>query len=221
MPVCEFCIEGYRKKNTPYTRLPEGYSNGDVIELTDDNFDEVVMGSNQAWNIAFVAPWCYHCKLMLPAFTTASQKLGGEVRFATINADKNRVAARKFNIMALPTIKYFDGGYGKTYDGAKNYESGRSEYEFTSFAQNLLSAYNANPNKPAWVDPSTTKPQDLQTCDTDMQMEGQHVDESCQSALPAEVKSVCTDGSLCVVAFLHHDTYEREKQITELGIVAG
>ena len=46
MPVCMFCIDHYRTKNMPYVQLPEDHIDGEVIELNDDNFDEVVMGSN-------------------------------------------------------------------------------------------------------------------------------------------------------------------------------
>ena len=98
MPVCEACIDRHRVKNIPYTPLPADHTDGDIIELDDINFKEIVFGSNQVWQIAFTAPWCYHCKLMHPAFEAAAKDFGGEVRFATINADKNRRLARKFNI---------------------------------------------------------------------------------------------------------------------------
>ena len=114
MKVCEFCIENHRARHIPYSKIPLSYADGDVIDLDDDNFDEIVFGSNEVWLIEFVAPWCYHCKLMKPSFDLASKNLNGKVRFASINADKNRGLARRFNVKALPTIKYFEGGYGKT-----------------------------------------------------------------------------------------------------------
>ncbi|XP_011816364.1 PREDICTED: protein disulfide-isomerase A6 [Colobus angolensis palliatus] len=50
-----------------------GYSSGkqgrsdssskkDVIELTDDSFDENVLDSEDVWMVEFYAPWCGHCK---------------------------------------------------------------------------------------------------------------------------------------------------------------
>ena len=73
MHVCEFCIKHHRERHIPYTKKLAAYEDeGDVIELNDDNFDEIVYGSNQIWFIEFYAPWCYHCKLMKPAFTLAS-----------------------------------------------------------------------------------------------------------------------------------------------------
>ena len=218
MAVCEACIEQHRKKNIPYTLLPADHTDGDVIELNDTNFNEIVLGSNQVWQIAFIAPWCYHCKLMEPAFTAASKDFAGEARFATINADKNRGLARRFNIQALPTIKYFEGGYGKTDNEAKTYEGGRTEQEFYAATNQLLDEFDANPNKPEWISPEDAKnhASEAEHCEYDPAA----VDETCQSALPSEVKSECTDGSLCVVAFLS-ESYARERQIKELGQVAG
>lgn len=226
MPVCEACIERHRIKNIPYTPLPADHTDGDVIELDDTNFNELVFGSNQVWQIAFTAPWCYHCKLMYPAFEAAAKDFGGEVRFATINADKNRGLARRFNIQALPTIKYFEGGYGKTDDSAKTYEGGRTEQEIYAATNKLLEDYESNPNKPAWISPEdaatakklshASSSSSSEQCEYDPDA----VDQSCQSALPTEVKSVCQDGSLCVVAFLS-ESYARERQIKDLGVVAG
>lgn len=46
-----------------------GSSNGgkdDVIELTDSNFDKLVLQSDDVWLVEFFAPWCGHCKNLAP-----------------------------------------------------------------------------------------------------------------------------------------------------------
>jgi protein disulfide-isomerase A6 len=35
----------------------------EVIELTDLNFNALVMESNDHWLVEFYAPWCGHCKV--------------------------------------------------------------------------------------------------------------------------------------------------------------
>lgn len=37
-------------------------SKEDVVELTDDNFDKLVLDGDQVWMVEFFAPWCGHCK---------------------------------------------------------------------------------------------------------------------------------------------------------------
>ena len=39
-----------------------GGSTKDVVELTDDNFDKLVMEGDAVWLVEFFAPWCGHCK---------------------------------------------------------------------------------------------------------------------------------------------------------------
>lgn len=37
-------------------------SKKDVVELTDDNFDKMVLEGGEVWMVEFFAPWCGHCK---------------------------------------------------------------------------------------------------------------------------------------------------------------
>jgi protein disulfide-isomerase A6 len=49
-------------------------SNSDVIELTDDNFDQVLQGV-EIWVVEFYAPWCGHCQRLVPEYTKAAKAL--------------------------------------------------------------------------------------------------------------------------------------------------
>ena len=138
-------MEFYRGTNTPYSNLPDEYVDGDVIELDESNFDEVVFGSNEIWMLKFSAPWCYHCNLMKPNWTAAAKEMGGNVRFAVINADVNRGLARRFFVKMLPTIKFYDAGYGKDDSIAQTYSAGRTKDEILNFAIELRAKYDNDP----------------------------------------------------------------------------
>lgn len=70
--MTDFCTEYYRSQNIPYSNLPVNYVDGDVVELDESNFDEVLFGSNEIWMLTFSAPWCYHCNLMKPNWAAAA-----------------------------------------------------------------------------------------------------------------------------------------------------
>lgn len=52
----------------------------DVIELTDSNFDSLVLNSEDMWLVEFYAPWCGHCKNLAPHWAQAASDLKGKVR---------------------------------------------------------------------------------------------------------------------------------------------
>ena len=135
--ICHFCKLQYKQKNVPYSPVPEDYEEGEVINLDDDNFDDIVGNSNEIWMLKFSAPWCYHCNVAKPKWKAAAKTLGGKVRFALIDADKNRGLAKRFKISKLPTLKYFEAGYNKADDAVLLYSGKREEKNFVEFAEDL------------------------------------------------------------------------------------
>lgn len=50
-------------------------SSSDVIELTPNNFDRLVTKSDEIWIVEFYAPWCGHCKNLVPEYKKAARAL--------------------------------------------------------------------------------------------------------------------------------------------------
>lgn len=82
----------------------------DVIELTDDNFQALVMDSNDHWLVEFYAPWCGHCKNLAPEWETAAKELKGSVKLGAVDATVHTSLASKYEIKGFPTIKIFSAG---------------------------------------------------------------------------------------------------------------
>ncbi len=213
--VTKFCTNFYKTQNIPFTALPEEFSDGDLITLDDDTFDDVISSSNEIWLLKFSAPWCYHCKIMLPAWTAAAKELGAKVRFAYINADANRGLARRFGVTKLPTLKYFTAGYNKSDDDILKYTGGRTEKDFIKFANDLHEQYLSDPDAYAFKgSDDLLKSEEVgldvhSSCTVDGVCTGAHI--------PAPVKELCADKSLCIVAFI--DDVSSDSQIKDLGKV--
>jgi len=79
----------------------------DVVELTDKNFANKVIGSDYVWVVEFYAPWCGHCKHFAPEFARAAKNLHGIVHFGAVNCDDQKQICGAFGIQGFPTVKMF------------------------------------------------------------------------------------------------------------------
>lgn len=76
-----------------------------VVDLTKDNFEEVVTGNDMVV-IDFWAPWCGPCKGFAPVFEAASDK-HPDVVFGKVNTDDEQELADHFGIRSIPTLMMF------------------------------------------------------------------------------------------------------------------
>eukprot|EP00981_Chlorochromonas_danica_P013510 scaffold6421_cov251-Ochromonas_danica.AAC.4 len=82
-----------------------------VVELTDNNFDKLVLESNDHWLVEFYAPWCGHCKKLAPEWQEAAERLAPQgVKLGAIDATTQQMLAQKYEIKGFPTIKLFSAG---------------------------------------------------------------------------------------------------------------
>jgi len=106
-----------------------------VVTLSESDFDETVMKSEDLWLVAFVAPWCGHCKSLGPNWKTAAKQLEGKVKMGSVDATVNPALAQKYDVKGYPTIKYFPKG-PKT--EAKEYAGGREADAIVDYALELI-----------------------------------------------------------------------------------
>ncbi|XP_033207821.1 protein disulfide-isomerase A6 homolog [Belonocnema kinseyi] len=109
----------------------------DVIELTDENFDKLVIGSEDMWLVEFFAPWCGHCKNLAPHWATAATELKGKVKLGALDATSNTMKASEYGINSYPTIKFFASGK-KYKESSGEYDGGRTSSEIVNWALEKL-----------------------------------------------------------------------------------
>lgn len=91
----------------------------DVIELTDSNFEKLVLKSDDLWLVEFFAPWCGHCKNLAPHWQKAATELKGKIKLGALDATVHSVTASRYGVQGYPTIKFFNKGDVEDYDGGR------------------------------------------------------------------------------------------------------
>jgi len=109
-----------------------GGGDDDVIELTDANFDKLVMKSDDMWLVEFFAPWCGHCKNLAPHWKSAASKLKGKVKLGAVDATVHQALAQRYGIQGYPTIKYFKAGKKGS---PEDYDGGRTSSDIVAWAE--------------------------------------------------------------------------------------
>ncbi len=82
----------------------------EIKEVTDANFEEVVLRSDKPVVVDFWAAWCGPCKLVAPEIDKLAEKYGDAVEVVKVDVDANPQISQAFNIMSIPTIAFFKPG---------------------------------------------------------------------------------------------------------------
>ncbi len=81
-----------------------------IIELTEDGFENEVLRTPGLVLVDFYAPWCGPCKMLAPFLDQLAEEFAGRVKFAKLNVDATPELAGQYNITGVPTLLLFRDG---------------------------------------------------------------------------------------------------------------
>ena len=86
---------------------------GNLLELTNETFDEEVGASELPLIVDFWAEWCGPCRMVAPVLEQIADENSDKIRLAKLNVDDAPAVAQRFGIMSIPTLMVFQDGQAK------------------------------------------------------------------------------------------------------------
>lgn len=81
-----------------------------MLNVTDIDFEAVVLKSELPVLVDFWAPWCGPCKALAPHLEALATELQGKALIVKCNVDVSPECAVAYGIRSLPTLLVFKGG---------------------------------------------------------------------------------------------------------------
>jgi thioredoxin 1 len=81
-----------------------------AVEITDANFEEVVLNSKLPVLVDFWAEWCGPCRMVGPVIDEMHTEYEGKAIIGKVNVDENPGVSAKFGVRNIPTILFIKNG---------------------------------------------------------------------------------------------------------------
>lgn len=123
--------DGKLKQHLLSQELPEDWDKNPVKVLVASKFDEVALDTKKDVFVEFYAPWCGHCKQLVPIWDELGEKFKDHESIVIAKMDSTGNELEHTKISSFPTIKLFRKGDNKVID----YNNDRTLEEFVKFLE--------------------------------------------------------------------------------------
>jgi len=82
----------------------------DILNVTDENFEEEVLKNDFPVLVDFWAVWCAPCRAIVPTLDHLYQNYKDKLKVVKLNVDEQMKTASTYGVRSIPTLLFFKGG---------------------------------------------------------------------------------------------------------------
>ena len=113
-------LDGKVKPHLKSEEIPEDWDKTGVKVLVGKNFDDVALDKEKHVLVEFYAPWCGHCKKLVPIYDELGEKYKDSKDIVIAKMDSTANEVENVSIRGFPTIKLFQKGDNKVVEYSGN-----------------------------------------------------------------------------------------------------
>lgn len=81
-----------------------------VLEISSNEFEQKVLNAKKPVLVDFFTVWCGDCRRISPVLDIIAEKNTENFDVYKVNTDKNTDLAKKYEVQAVPTLRFFKNG---------------------------------------------------------------------------------------------------------------